>query len=196
MLDSLAGDDVGAVLPSDREGRALLGLRGYRGRLEALGCRGFGHHAAQEVEQGFQPFPRGGGNDEHRDALGLQRFLDAFQIGLRLGDVHLVERRDPRAYGQFRAVVGQLGLDGLPILQRITTFEAARQVHQVHQNLGAFQMPQELVAEARPLVGALDQARHVGKDDVLGFAEAHDAQVGFERGERVIGNLGPRRGHV
>ena len=51
------------------------------------------------------------------------------------------------------------------------------------------------MAEALALAGALDEAGDVG-DDELGVAEAHDAEVGLQRGERVVGDLGRgRRDH-
>ena len=46
------------------------------------------------------------------------------------------------------------------------------------------------MAEASPLAGALDQAGDVGHDVLGAVVEAHDAEVGLERGERVVGDLG------
>jgi hypothetical protein len=49
------------------------------------------------------------------------------------------------------------------------------------------------MAEAVALVRAFDQAGHVGHDEAPVVAQPHDAQVGYQRGEGVVGDLGPRR---
>ena len=53
----------------------------------------------------------------------------------------------------------------------------------------AFDVTQELVSEARPFMRAFDQARNVGDDKAAADIHGDDAEVGDERGERVIGNL-------
>jgi hypothetical protein len=47
---------------------------------------------------------------------------------------------------------------------------------------------EEPEAQALALAGTLDETGNVGHDE-LGVVVAHDAQVGFERGERVVGDL-------
>ena len=60
-------------------------------------------------------------------------------------------------------------------------------------------MPQESCAKSRAFVRALDQSGQVGDDERPADVPAghvvgrDDAQVRFERGERVVGNLGMRR---
>ena len=53
----------------------------------------------------------------------------------------------------------------------------------------------KLVAEARAVGGALDQARDVGDDEAAVRIGAHDAEIRRERRERIVGDLGPRGGH-
>ena len=48
------------------------------------------------------------------------------------------------------------------------------------------------MAEAASLAGALDEAGHVGGDEGLAARCARDAEVGDERGEGVVGDLGAR----
>ena len=58
----------------------------------------------------------------------------------------------------------------------------------MQQHAAALDMAEEAVAEARAFVRALDQAGNVGEHEV-DAADAHDAEVGVERGERIIGDL-------
>ena len=58
----------------------------------------------------------------------------------------------------------------------------------------ALDVPQELQPEPLPFVRAFDDARDVGDDERAVVAELHDAEVGRERRERIVGDLGPRGG--
>ena len=55
----------------------------------------------------------------------------------------------------------------------------------------ALDMAQERMPEALAFAGPLDQARYVGHDEAA-TAGLHDAEVGHERGERVVRDLGTR----
>ena len=50
------------------------------------------------------------------------------------------------------------------------------------------------MAEARAFGRALDQSRDVGDDEAAVLVGAHDAEVGCEGRERIVGDLGPRGG--
>ncbi len=50
------------------------------------------------------------------------------------------------------------------------------------------------MAEARAFAGTLDEARDVGHHERL-LAARNDTEVGDERGERIVGDLGTRRTH-
>src|SRR4030095_16662951 len=56
-------------------------------------------------------------------------------------------------------------------------------------------MAQELVAEASTFSGALDEPGNVRDDEAAIGIGANDAEIGRERRERVIGDLGPCGGH-
>ena len=64
------------------------------------------------------------------------------------------------------------------------------QVDDVHDGGAALDVAQEVVAETAALAGALDQTGDVrhGERGVTGL---HHAQVGHQRGERVVRDLGP-----
>ena len=59
--------------------------------------------------------------------------------------------------------------------------------------LGALDVAEEIVAQAGPLAGALDQARDVRHQEAAETSQFHDAENGFQRRKRVGGDLGPGR---
>ena len=69
----------------------------------------------------------------------------------------------------------------------------ARHVDDVDQHLGALEVAEELMAEAEAAMRALDQSGHVGDDEAAIVAQADHAEIRRQRGERVVGDLRPRR---
>ena len=67
-------------------------------------------------------------------------------------------------------------------------------VDDVDEHGAPLDVTQELQPEAAALARARDQARHVGDGEPLAARLDH-AEVGHQRGERVVGDLGPRRRH-
>ena len=63
------------------------------------------------------------------------------------------------------------------------------------EQAAAVDMPQEVVAEACALAGALDDAGDIGQHKALPLADVHDAEVGEQRGEVVVRYLGMGVGH-
>jgi len=82
----------------------------------------------------------------------------------------------------------QLTSNHVQVRHRIAT-RSARDVHEVHQDLGPFEMTKELVPQALAAVGALDEAGHVCHDEAAVIAQADDAEVRRQCRERVVGNL-------
>ena len=64
----------------------------------------------------------------------------------------------------------QLAAHGVEILDRVAAGRA-RDVDQVDQHLRAFEMAEELVAEAEAAMRAFDQPGHVGDDEAAVVAE-------------------------
>ena len=95
-------------------------------------------------------------------------------------------------------IVGrELVADHLEVPARI----AAGAVDDLDEHARPLDVAQERVPEAGAGAGALDQAGHVGDGrapevgvDPALAREVHHAQVRLERGERVVGDLGRRRG--
>ena len=70
----------------------------------------------------------------------------------------------------------------------------ARHVDEVHEDLRPLEMPQELVAQTEAAMRALDETRNVGEHEAAIVAQPDDAEIGRQRRERIVGDLGSRRG--
>ena len=106
---------------------------------------------------------------------------------MRPGDeVDLVQHDDLRQHVEAGAVRGELGVDRPPLL-----LERLRDVEHVDQRAGPLEMGEELVAEADAFARALDQARHVGDDELPAVGRLDGAEHRLERRERVVGHLRP-----
>ena len=116
------------------------------------------------------------------------------QSGAVSGNVHLVARHQHGTVLQPGAVLLQLGLDGLKVGHRVAAL-AARHVHHVDKQAAAVDVPQEVVAQARPLSRPLDDAGDVGQDEGDTLLHIHHAQIGKQGGEMVVGDLGPGLAH-
>ena len=90
------------------------------------------------------------------------------------------------------AYSAQLAVDDVVVLERVAPLVVPRQVHHVHDERRALDVAQELVSQPAPLVRPLDEAGDVGRHEAQVAAGGH-AQVGHERGERVVGDLRPGR---
>ena len=91
------------------------------------------------------------------------------------------------------ALVGlQLRLDNAQVLNRLAIGLEGGGVEHVHDDGAAFDVAQEIQAEASALRGTGDQAGDVS-DRVARIAGRHHAQVRDQRREGVVGNLRARR---
>ena len=138
----------------------------------------------------------GGDLDDGQAALLEDR---AHQLGelARLGHVDLVERDEARTVGEVAlgaAVLLELVLDRVEVADRVAAGVERGAVEHVHEHVAALDVAQELQAEALALARAGDEAGHVGdgEDRVAG---GDHAEVGHQRREGVVGDLGPRGRH-
>jgi hypothetical protein len=60
------------------------------------------------------------------------------------------------------------------------------------QQAGTLEVGEELVPEADALMGSLQEARNVGDRELTAVPRLHCSQHRSDRGERVLGYLGPR----
>ena len=64
--------------------------------------------------------------------------------------------------------------------------DGPRAVHQMHEDARALDVAQEAIAEPGARVGAFDEAGHVDHDERLVGRQADDAELRFERRERIV----------
>ena len=105
--------------------------------------------------------------------------------------VDLVGGDDLRLRRERRLKELQLATHRVEIVDRIAAARA-RDVDQVHEHLRALEVPQELMAEAQAAMRAFNQPGHVGDDEAAIVAQADDAEVRGQRGERVVRDLRTR----
>ena len=102
---------------------------------------------------------------------------------------------EPRPVEQVGSVVAQL------VEQHLELFVGAdavprREVEHHEQDPGSLDVTKELMAETATLARALDQAGDVGQHHLEPVVHPHHAEVRFEGGERVVGDLGLGRRHT
>src|SRR6185436_3106227 len=68
-------------------------------------------------------------------------------------------------------------------------------VEQMHQDGGAREVAEKARAEAVPGMRPRDEAGHVGQDEALLVADAHDTEVRDERREGIVRDARAGRGH-
>ncbi len=131
---------------------------------------------------------RGNGILAHASRQGLAGLF-------RSRHVDLVRYHDAGPLGQVVSVHFQLIFDDLVILQGIATLVVARQVDNLHNKRRALNVAQELMAQAAPLMGALNKTGNVGHHKGK-IARRSYAQVGHECGEGIVGNFRTGRAHL
>src|SRR5438552_5846925 len=119
------------------------------------------------------------------------------------GSVQLRGYNDHRFFDQGRAEGFQFAIDDLERTDGIVGVGIAR-VYEMNEEPRALDVPEETDAEARAQVRAFDQAGKISNDKSASELRAvptgaavgiDDAEVGFERGERIVRNLGARGGN-
>lgn len=150
------------------------------GASNSLTLQGFPEHILQPGD--IQP--RNRRNKDRGNAFG--------QVGFHLLDQLLVQHV-ALGDGQQTLLVEQFGIVLRQFAQQ--DFVIAPDVVAVggnheQQHRIALDMAQEAGAESAALVRPLDDAGNVGHDERFMVADLHDAQIGFERGEGIVGDLG------
>ena len=105
--------------------------------------------------------------------------------------VHLVQRHDLGLFGQAFAVSFQFGPDSLVGLPH----RIAGAVNQRQDGGAAFGMTQKAVAQTDTFMRAFDKTGKIGQHEI-GLVHFHHAQLRFQGGEGIVGDLGPRRRHA
>ena len=66
----------------------------------------------------------------------------------------------------------------------------------MHQHARALNVPEEVVAKTRAFRRSLDQAGDIRQHQGMIFIQGSHAQLGFQRGEGIVGDLGAGRAHT
>ena len=152
---------------------------------------------AERVAELGQALAGDGADRVDVQAALLQRGADEVDQLPGVGHVDLVEDGDPQPPHQVElvaAVLGQLVLEGLDVGLRVAAGLHRRHVDDVHEDGAALDVAEELDAQALAGRGTRDQAGDVGHR-VRDVARPDHAEVRHQGGERVVGDLRPRRGH-
>ena len=131
----------------------------------------------------------GGGHGEELIAQLLHVGTEGVQLLVVHQKIGLVGHGDLRTGGQLRAVLLQFGVDGVEIRNGVAALTAGN-VHQMHQQTAAVDVPQEIVTQTGALTGALDDAGNIGHHEADALVHVHHAQIGIQGGEVVVGDLG------
>ena len=195
-LDALAAHPegtVGVALDDEAVGHGLDAVdddtRRLGWRLELLGG---GQQVGDAGTERVQPLPGGRGDGDRLLALGATRAFECRPRLLRSQEVELVERHEHRLLEERRVVCPQLLADDVVVPLGI----ARRPIDDVDEDASPLDVAEERVTEAGPARRTFDEARNVGDRGpaLVLVAEVHDAEVGLERRERVVGDLGLRGG--
>ena len=122
----------------------------------------------------------------------------ALEVGNLVGRarrIALVGNDDLRTLRKLGAILLELAVDDVVILDRIAILKTTRHVDDVHDQGRTLNVAQELVTQALTLARAFDKTGDVG-NDVRIFTGTHHAEVRHERGKRVVGNLGTGGTHA
>jgi hypothetical protein len=65
----------------------------------------------------------------------------------------------------------------------------------MNEHARTLDVAQKAIAETRTLMRPFDQSGNINHHEGLKFVDAHDAQLRFERRERIVGDFGTRRGN-
>ncbi|CAB4964674.1 unannotated protein [freshwater metagenome] len=111
-----------------------------------------------------------------------------------LGDVDLVEHDQARTLLEPGAVRDQFGLDDVEVGEGVAPGVERGAVEHVHEPCAPLNMAKELQTQPAALAGAGNEPRNVGHGE-HDLARRHDPEVGHQSGERIVGDLRPRRRH-
>ena len=166
---------------------ALIDLRLLRTRCLDIGPGG--------LEQIAKTSIRRCRNCKDLHALWLVDLLDARECTVRPllidDEIRLIACDDHRLLENPRIILRDLIIDRPNILDRISALRAGSIDH-VDQHLTTLDMTQELVTEADPLRGTLDETRNVRHDEAAVALQADHTEMRRQRREVIVRDLRTR----
>ena len=188
-------DDVSVVVHRNVERRRGIDLRRARHvfRLVDRHRRQGGELLGDLEHQLARTGVRRGGEGEEGIASRLDMCVQFFEQRLVLHDVGLICHDDLWACSELGRILCQLCVDGVKVRDRIAPL-AAGNVDHMNEQTAAVNVAKEVVAKARAVRRALDDAGDIGHDKAHALVDIDNAEVGEERGKVVIGDLRPRLG--
>ena len=111
----------------------------------------------------------------------------------RVGEIEFVQYQESRLLQQRRIPGFELVFDRRFLLYDL--FDRFRSVEQMHEHPRAFDVLEKLIAETNSLVRAFEQSGNVDDNERFVIGDAHDAQLWFQRRERILRDFRPRRRH-
>ena len=172
-----------------RGGGIHLRRAGYILRLIDSHRRQLRQAAGDGLHQLTGPLMGGGGHGHELIARLLHMGAEGLQLVRVRQQIRLVGHHDLGPLGQLRAILLQLSVDGIKVRYGVPAL-AAGDIHQMHQQTAAVNVPQEVVAQPGPLAGPLDDAGDIRHNEGHALIHIHHAQIGIEGGEVVVGDLG------
>src|ERR1700722_15099966 len=150
------------------------------------------YHLGDGKFEWFYSFSSDGGDGVEGELATLGHGRELFEF-VGIGDVGFGGDEDGGLGREARVEAVQLGGDDLEVFDGIGPVRGVGDVDQMDDDAGALDVTEELDAEACAEMRAFDEAGEIGYGEGFGvwvFADLDDAEVGFERGEGVVGDLG------
>ncbi len=149
------------------------------------------HMRGDGVFEFVDAFSCGAGDDEEGQLAAADMGLQFFQL-LRIGGIGLGGDDEHGLVTESVAEAGEFFIDGLEGFDGIFCAAVIGNIHQMHEDAGAFDVAEELNAESGTEMRAFDEAGHICDDEALFFrplADGGDAEIRLKSGEGIVGNF-------
>ena len=173
----------------------LDGSSGFRFKVDGtVRCDELG----DSVLERFDAFSRDGGDRIEGKLAALGHGCEFFKL-VGVGDVGFGGDEDGGFSGEGWVEAFEFVGDDFVVVDRIRAVGSVGDIDEVDNDAGALDVFEELDAEAVAEMRTFDEAGEVGDGEGFGvgeFADLDYAEVGFERGEGVVGDFGPGGGEA
>ena len=144
------------------------------------------HYPHGRVEELVQPFAGRSRDEMGVDLAPLQLLAQRLRPLTGFGNVDLVRGDDLRLAAQRRVEQLQLAVDRVEVGGQVAIL---RSVDQMDDRPAPRHVLEKAVAEPGAAMRPLDEPRQIGEDKAAAIPVLHDAEVGLQRRERIVGDL-------